>query len=123
MVLSNTVVYLNDFGTGVLVGLASLGVRGVNVSGLDVGLSEGFKWLESVDCDLRFHMVLDDLYGDCPVGREAVSGAVSRGLGVFAEDMLWLDVGEPELFWGGLPLSSKVWREVACIVRDHTLFV
>lgn len=81
-----TDVTLDDFMTGLVAtcakrGLATLSLRGDRFfEAMAAGYDELVRSAVTSELDVRFVIVLDDLYGDSPVVREAVAGAVQRDL-------------------------------------------
>jgi len=109
-------VHLADFGTGILAGLAAEGIKSIHVTHLDAALVKAFEFLETQDCDLRFHISLHEIHGDAPEARRAIGGAVSRGLGNFDNDRtLYLSISKDAapLYFKGLPLDENIWRQAA----------
>lgn len=125
----NKRVTLADFGTGMLVGLAaegasiSGGATTVYVTSLDRGLVKAYEYLASLDeIDLRFWINVESKSDHTPTVREAIGGAVSRGLGSFDDDrtlFIWIDKKDAGLYWGSLPLDEEIWREAARITLAH----
>ncbi len=112
-------VNLDDFGTGILAGLAAEGVHSIVVTNLDKALVSAYEFLEAEGHPLRFHLVLDRYHGDSPSARRAIGGAVSRGMGFFDDDRtLYLKVSQDysHLYLEHLPLTPSVWRSAARIV-------
>jgi hypothetical protein len=81
-----TDVTIEDFMTGLIAtcakrGLATLSLRGERFfEAMAAGYEQLRGWAEGKDLDVRFAVFLDELYGDSPVVREAVAGAVQRDL-------------------------------------------
>jgi len=117
-----TGISLAEFGTGILAGLVAEGVSTISVRGLDAGLVKAAEKLEALGHKLNFYMILDSLHGDSPVAREAIGGAVSRGLGFFdADHSLHLNIhkNDVDLYFENLPLSEKDWRVAAVTVLSE----
>lgn len=79
-------VTIEDFMTGLIAvcakrGLATLSLRGERFfEAMAAAYGNLEVQAEPADLQVRFVVVLDDLYGDSPVVREAVTGAVQRNL-------------------------------------------
>lgn len=79
-------VTIEDFMTGLIAtcskrGLAALSLRGDRFfEAMEAGYDNLVRSAEAHGLDVRFAIFLDDLYGDSPVVREAVNGAVQRKL-------------------------------------------
>lgn len=117
-------VSLDDFGTGILAGLALEGIKRIKLSDrLDAPLVKAFQELEKMDnVDVRFYIMLDKLHGDAPEARRAIGGAISRGLGIVDSDGV-LHIGIPtdyaDRYFESLPLSAEQWRILAKIVLEE----
>jgi hypothetical protein len=112
-----------DFGTGILVGFAALGINQINTSRLDLAAVKAFDELATVeDANLRFHMSLDRLHGDAPEAKRAIGGAMARGLGHFDSDgILHIDISQDstDLYFEHLPLTAENWKTIAKVALDH----
>lgn len=112
-----------DFGTGVLVGFAALGVNRINTTHMDVASVKAFEKLSSMEgVDLRFHISLDRYHGDAPEAKRAIGGAISRGLGHYDSDgILHIDVPtvSTALYFEHLPLTAEHWKTIAKVALDH----
>lgn len=78
---------LDDFMTGLLAGLVTRGVRVVTIGGTDFyeAVVEVFNRLESkaeeqANIDLRFWLMIDEIHGDSPDIRDAITNAQQRRL-------------------------------------------
>lgn len=115
-------VTLQDFGTGILAGLAANNVHAVSVTGLDRKLVNAYEWIaENSDLDLRFHLSLHEIHGDCPQGRSAIGGAVSRGMGNFDDDhtlYLAVDKTDAHLYLDNLAGGSELWTRAAQMIVE-----
>lgn len=112
-----------DFGTGVLVGFAALGVNRINTTHMDVASVKAFEKLSSMEgVDLRFHISLDRYHGDAPEAKRAIGEAISRGLGHYDSDgILHIDVttASTDLYFEHLPLTADAWKAIAKVALDH----
>lgn len=112
-----------DFGTGILVGFAALGVNRINTARMDLASVKAFEKLSSTDnIDLRFHISLDRYHGDAPEAKRAIGGAISRGLGHYDSDgILHIDVSKDAtaLYFEHLPLTAEHWKTIARVALDH----
>jgi len=114
-----------DFGTGVLAGLAAEKQRTLSVRRLDAKMTAAFEWLESqteeLNLNLRFRISLHEIHQDAPVARNAIRGAVARGL-AFADDdhtlYLRIDPEDAEGYFSRLPGTPEMWRKIARIILD-----
>ena len=120
-----TRITLADFGTGVLVGLAAEGQKTLSVRRLDAKMTAAFKWLESqadeLSLNLRFYIVLSEIHRDAPEARNAIRGAVARGLAFPDDDhTLYLKVlpEDAEVYLKRLPGTPEMWRKIARIILD-----
>lgn len=112
-----------DFGTGILVGLAALGITEINTSRLDSAAVKAFDELATVeDANLRFYMKLNSLHGDAPEAKRAIGGAMARGLGHFDSDgILHIDVSQDsaDSYFKHLPLTAENWKTIAKVALSH----
>lgn len=113
----------SDFGTGVIAGLAAEGITSLSVRGLDSKLVDAFNWLakqaDTQNLNLRFHISLNRIHQDAPEARNAIRGAVARGLAYADDDhtlYLRIDKESATLYFARLPGSEELWRGVARVI-------
>lgn len=79
-------VTIDDFVTGLVAGLAADNVEAVSLRGKEFydAIAEVYRELRATEneakINLRFRVILDEVYGDSPIVRDAISGAVQRDL-------------------------------------------
>lgn len=112
-----------DFGTGILIGFAALGVNRINTARMDLASVKAFEKLSSTEgVELRFHINLDRYHGDAPEAKRAIGGAISRGLGHYDSDgILHIDVSKDaaDLYFEHLPLTAEHWKTIAKVALNH----
>ena len=115
---------VDDFVTGLLAGLAGERVNAISLRGSEFyrAVADAFQyvWERAADenLDLRFRIFVDKVYGDSPVVRDAISGAVQRDL-VSLDNPEYLDMrlkispDEARLLLDSLPGRAGFFVEVA----------
>lgn len=77
---------MDEFMTGLLAAAAARGVETISIRGeaFYSAIESAYQQLESEaytrDLNIRFFVMLDPVYGDSPIVRDAISGAVQRDL-------------------------------------------
>lgn len=117
---------LADFSTGLLAGLASIGITSISTTGLDKRVEKAFHaWehdAEKAGLNIRFRIITDELHGDCPPLRISLGEAVSRGLGYYDEgDQLHI-LASPRtaaMYLECVPGNYKLWEALARLVAKR----
>lgn len=117
---------LADFSTGLLAGLASIGVTSISTTGLDKRVEKAFHaWehdAEKAGLSIRFRIITDELHGDCPELRRGLGGAVSRRLGYYDDDdQLHISISPKNaaMFLECVPGNYKLWESLARLVSKR----
>jgi len=117
---------LDDFGTGIIAGLAAEGIKAISVTKLDAKIVAAFDWMEpqaaSEGIELRFRVILNKAYQDSPAARVAIRGAVSRGLLSSDNDnTLYIKIHKEDAvsLMENIPGSESLWRNTARQIIDY----
>ena len=126
---------IDDFVTGLIAGLAASDVQAVSIRGSEFyaaveKLYDHLRMSAKDDAlNLRFRIILDRIYGDSPIVRDAISGAVQRDLisldnPEYLDMRLKVNVAEAQILLDTLPGHDGLFLELAKeFVNDYPWIV